>query len=198
MGPCVSASRPAAAGVLHRPADHASAGPAPTPSPPTATPSGCCSASPQQRTGKRPAKLELADLDAVADRRVPRPPRTRASQQRAHPQRPPRRDPLPVPLTPRCATQSTPRSSSESSPSRRSASTGPSSRSSPPRGRRPPGRPDRTTWIGRRDHALLLVAVQTGLRVSELIGLRLRATSSSAPAPTSTATARAASNAAPR
>jgi integrase/recombinase XerD len=32
--------------------------------------------------------------------------------------------------------------------------------------------PDTTTWIGRRDHALLLVAIQTGLRVSELIGLQ--------------------------
>jgi len=32
--------------------------------------------------------------------------------------------------------------------------------------------PDRSTWLGRRDHALLLVAVQTGLRVSELAGLR--------------------------
>jgi integrase/recombinase XerD len=31
--------------------------------------------------------------------------------------------------------------------------------------------PDRTTWTGRRDHALLLVATQTGLRISELIGL---------------------------
>lgn len=31
--------------------------------------------------------------------------------------------------------------------------------------------PDRTTWTGRRDRALLLVAVQTGLRISELIGL---------------------------
>jgi integrase len=32
--------------------------------------------------------------------------------------------------------------------------------------------PDRTTWAGRRDHALLLVALQTGLRASELVGLR--------------------------
>ncbi len=31
--------------------------------------------------------------------------------------------------------------------------------------------PDRATWLGRRDHCLLLVAVQTGLRVSELTGL---------------------------
>lgn len=32
--------------------------------------------------------------------------------------------------------------------------------------------PDRRTWTGRRDHALLLLAVQTGLRASELVGLR--------------------------
>ena len=32
--------------------------------------------------------------------------------------------------------------------------------------------PDQQTWFGRRDHALLLVAVQTGLRLSELTGLQ--------------------------
>ncbi len=32
--------------------------------------------------------------------------------------------------------------------------------------------PDRTRWIGRRDHALLTLAIQTGLRVTELISLR--------------------------
>jgi site-specific recombinase XerD len=31
--------------------------------------------------------------------------------------------------------------------------------------------PDRRTWFGRRDHAFLLVAVQTGLRLSEMTGL---------------------------
>jgi len=32
--------------------------------------------------------------------------------------------------------------------------------------------PDPCTWSGRRDHALILLAVQTGLRLSELTGLR--------------------------
>ena len=32
--------------------------------------------------------------------------------------------------------------------------------------------PDRSTWSGRRDHALLMVALRTGLRLSELTGLR--------------------------
>jgi integrase/recombinase XerD len=31
--------------------------------------------------------------------------------------------------------------------------------------------PERSSWTGRRDHALLLVAIQTGLRASELTGL---------------------------
>ncbi|MGO9974926.1 MAG: tyrosine-type recombinase/integrase [Solirubrobacteraceae bacterium] len=29
--------------------------------------------------------------------------------------------------------------------------------------------PDRSTWVGRRDHAMLLLAIQTGVRVSELV-----------------------------
>ncbi len=36
------------------------------------------------------------------------------------------------------------------------------------------GAPNRSTAIGRRDHALLLTAIQTGLRVSELTALRCR------------------------
>ena len=32
--------------------------------------------------------------------------------------------------------------------------------------------PDQKTWVGRRDRTLILLTVQTGLRVSELIGLR--------------------------
>jgi integrase/recombinase XerD len=32
--------------------------------------------------------------------------------------------------------------------------------------------PDRNTWLGRRDHALLLTEVQTGSRLSELTSLR--------------------------
>ena len=33
--------------------------------------------------------------------------------------------------------------------------------------------PDRTTWLGRRDHALLLTATQTGVRVTELVTLNI-------------------------
>src|SRR3954471_24963781 len=34
--------------------------------------------------------------------------------------------------------------------------------------------PDASTWIGRRDHAILLLGLRTGLRVSELANLRCR------------------------
>lgn len=42
--------------------------------------------------------------------------------------------------------------------------------------------PDRTTWLGRRDYTLLLVLIQTGLRISELLNLKAKDLSlSSAP-----------------
>jgi integrase/recombinase XerD len=34
--------------------------------------------------------------------------------------------------------------------------------------------PDRSTWLGRRDHALLLTMILTGVRVTELANLRIR------------------------
>jgi integrase len=34
--------------------------------------------------------------------------------------------------------------------------------------------PDQATWHGRRDHALLVLAAQTGLRVSEITGLAVQ------------------------
>ncbi|MGH8570966.1 MAG: tyrosine-type recombinase/integrase [Gammaproteobacteria bacterium] len=34
--------------------------------------------------------------------------------------------------------------------------------------------PDRSRWLGRRDHALLLTMIQTGMRVSELTAVRVR------------------------
>ena len=33
--------------------------------------------------------------------------------------------------------------------------------------------PDRSSWLGRRDHAMLLTAIQTGARVSELVALHV-------------------------
>src|SRR6516162_3419341 len=41
--------------------------------------------------------------------------------------------------------------------------------------------PDRTTWYGRRDHALLLTAVQTGLRLSEVTGLTIQDVTTTTP-----------------
>ena len=57
--------------------------------------------------------------------------------------------------------------------------------------------PDRATWLGRRDHALLTLAVQTGLRVSELTGLRASDVHLG-PARTCAATAKAARTGSPR
>jgi integrase len=125
----------------------------------------------QQRLGKPPATLEVTDVDAALVGAFLDHPRNRARQLRRDPQQPPRRGPLAVLL--RGAAM--PRT-------RRNHRPGPGD----------PGQthrhtivsfltadevqallasPDRATRPGRRDHVLLLVAVQTGLRVSELTGL---------------------------
>ena len=62
-----------------------------------------------QHTGKQPHQLDIVDLDAPADRRVPRSHRARPAQHDPHPQRQARGDPFALPLRRRCATPSTPR-----------------------------------------------------------------------------------------
>ena len=52
----------------------------------------------QARTGKAPSQLDVADVDATLDRRLPHPSRAGSAQQRPHPQRPPGRHPLALPL----------------------------------------------------------------------------------------------------
>ena len=52
----------------------------------------------RDQAGKEPCQLDLADLDASADRSVPGPPGAGAGQQCPHPQRPPGRHPLVLPL----------------------------------------------------------------------------------------------------
>ena len=114
------------------------------------------------------------DLDAAADRGVPGPPGDRAGQQRAHPQRPAGRGPVVVRLRRAARTPTMPRSSNGCWRSRPSAATGPSSDYlTAAETDALLAAPDRGTWLGRRDHALLTLAVQTGLRVSELTGLRV-------------------------
>ena len=150
------------------------------------------------RTGSAPSRLDLARPRRPAGRRVPRPPRARPGQRRPHPQRPARRDPLAVPATRRCATPSMPPSSSASWPSRPSASdrklvtflTEPEAAAllAAPTRHRP----------GRRDHALLLLAVQTGLRVSELTAPRPRRRPSRHRRPPPLHRARAAKSGSPR
>ena len=86
------------AGVLHRAADRpAQRQPAHDRRLPRHDPTAVAR-SPPQRFEREPSKLDIADLDADTDRRVPRPPRDRARQQRQDPQRPAGGDPFALPL----------------------------------------------------------------------------------------------------
>ena len=190
---------PTLASVLHRSADHpARRQPAHDRRLPRHAPAAA-RASPTQQTGKQPCRAGLRRPRRAADRRVPRPPRARARQQPPDPQRAARGDPLALPLR----------------------------RAAPPRARRddrardrdpdqtPRPRPiisyltdheinallaapDRTTWLGRRDHALLLTSDPDRRCASPNSSASASATSASAPARTSASRARAARNAARR
>ena len=169
-GRCVTA-RPAAAGVLHRPADR----PAPRqPQHDRRLPRHLPAAARLRRQHDRQAARRAGHRRPrrAADRRVPRPPGTRARQQRPHPQHPAGRDPLAVRATPRCATPSTPRRSNGCWRSHRNARTQPRHLPHRRRGRRAARRaatgapgPDAATT------RCSLLAIQTGLRVSELTAL---------------------------
>ena len=125
-----------------------------------------------QRTGKNRLPARHRRPRRPADRRVPRPPRTRARQQRPHPQQPAGRDPLPVRLR---------RAAPPRARRRHPAGAGDPAQAVPaqpghlphraPRSTPCSPRRDQRTWTGRRDHAMLVLAAQTGLRISELTGL---------------------------
>ncbi len=109
----------------------------------------------------------------AADQRVPRAPRTAAAQQRAHPQHPARRDPLDVPLrraeAPRTRRADRPRARDPAQTRRPAAGDVPDR----PRGRRAARRPGpHHAGSAGATTRCCCSTIQTGLRVSELIGLR--------------------------
>ena len=121
--------------------------------------------------GKAPAQPGHRRPRRAADRRVPGPPRAGPAQQRRT-----RNNRLAASTrcsaTSPCTTPSTPPPSSGCWPSRPSAPSATWSPTSPkPRPTRCSAPATRTTWTGRRDHAMLALAIQTGLRISELAGL---------------------------
>ena len=171
------------AGVFHRPADH------PAYASPNTIASYCDTFRlllrfAASRTASRPASW-TSPARRAADRRVPRAPGKHPRQQRAHPQQPARRDPLAVratsPAPPEHAGSIRGCSPSRTSGHDRNLVTYLTER----RGRRPARACDQTTWTGRRDHAMIALAIQAGLRISELAGAHRAPTSPSAPARTS-------------
>ena len=180
-------ARPHAAGVLHRTADRVSARPARTRSPPTATPSGCCSPSAEQ-TGTATIAAGHRRPRRAADRRVPRPPRdtTAATAPRT---RNPRlaaihslfgyaalRHPEHAAVIQRVL----------AIPPKRTDRTLITYLTEPEIDALLAA-PDRTTWTGRRDHALLMLADPDRAARLRTHRASTAAISTSAPAPTSAA-----------
>ena len=187
-------ARADAAGVLHRPADPRSATPARTRSRPTATRSGCCSPSPHQQTGKQPCQLDIDELDAPLigafldhlehDRGNSI--RTRNARLAAihslfryaalrHPEHAETISRV-LAIPPKRSERALITFLTDTEIDALLAA------------------PDRDTWTGRRDHALLLLAIQTGLRGIRADRPERAATSTSAPARTSAAAGRDASS----
>ena len=106
------------------------------------------------------------------DLRVPGPPRGGPAQQPAQPQRPPRRAAVAVPLHPLAPSRTRPAHPAGARDPAKALRQGHRVLPTTRRSRRPAGRPDLTRWEGRRDRALIALAVQTGLRLSELTSLR--------------------------
>ena len=125
------------------------------------------------RPARHPSKLDIDDLDAPLIAAFLDHLETDRGNSARDPQRAARGDPLAVTATPLCATPSTPttiatraRDPTQTHRPRARHLPRPSTRST-----RCSPHPTARTWIGRRDHALLALAIQTGLRVSELTAL---------------------------
>jgi site-specific recombinase XerC len=124
-----------------------------------------------ERAATVPCRIGSADLTAPQLTASARPLRAAAGQQHPHPQRPPGRHLLPVRL--RGAAPPRARRRHRTGAGHPAQTRRPDHRHPPDRqrGRHAAGRPDRSTRTGRRDHAWILLAIQTGLRASELTGL---------------------------
>ena len=125
-----------------------------------------------QQTGKQPAQLDLADLDAPAIGAF-LPAGNNPRQQRRHPQHPAGGHPLPVPLRRLRAPEHAALISRVLAIQPKRTATTIVSYLTPAELDALLAAPDRATWHGRRDHALLVFAAQTGLRVSEITGLAI-------------------------
>ena len=133
---------------------------------------GCCSASPPQRTGKPPSPARPRRPRRAADRRRSSTTSNTTAATASAPATPGWPRSTRCSATPRCATPSTPQSIARvlAIPPKR-FDRALVTYLTEPEVDALLAAPDRATWTGRRDHALLLLAVQTGLRVSELTGL---------------------------